>query len=64
MEVNPDVMDPSVPVALTKAGMLRDGEPNREWFKASCARSKGAIEFAMAERDRELTALADGDDYD
>jgi hypothetical protein len=64
MEENPELLDPSVPVHLTKAGVLKDGEPDRSWFEESCKRSERAIAFAMAERDRELTALAEGRDYD
>jgi hypothetical protein len=57
-------LDPSVPVHLTKAGMVKDGKPSREWFDDACKRSRRAIEFAKAERDRELAALADGREYD
>lgn len=57
-------LDPSVPVHLTKAGVLKDGEPNREWFEESVRRSRRAIDFAMGERDRELAALAEGREYD
>jgi hypothetical protein len=56
--------DPSLPIHLTKAGALKEGEPDRDWLEQSCKLSRCAIDFAMAERDRELAALADGDDYD
>jgi hypothetical protein len=53
--------DPSIPVQLTKIGALKDGEPDRDWFAASCARSIVAIEFAKAEADRELALILAGD---
>jgi len=42
---------------LAANGTYAKGEPNRQWFDASCERSRAAIEFAKAEVDRELTAL-------
>jgi hypothetical protein len=45
-------------------GVLKDGELDRAWFEESLKRSRGAIEFAEAERDRELQALAEGREYD
>jgi hypothetical protein len=60
----PEFLDPSVPVHLTKAGMLKDGKPNREWFDEACEQSRRAIECGRAEMDKELAALADGREYD
>lgn len=47
-------ISPGLPVYLTKAGALKDGEPDREWFEESCRRSQRAIEFAREEMEREL----------
>ena len=64
MDTNrPDFLDPSFEVHLTKIGVLKDGVPDREWFLASCAQSKVAIEFAKAEMERELRAIANGEEY-
>ena len=41
-------MDPSVPVHLTKLGMLKDGELNREWFEQSLKDSRAAVEAGKA----------------
>jgi hypothetical protein len=41
-------MDPSVPVHLTKLGMLKDGELNREWFEQSLKDSRRAVEEGKA----------------
>ena len=58
---DPDI-DASVPVHLTRAGILKDCEPNREWFLRSLELSKRAIAFAEEEKDRELMRILDGDE--
>jgi hypothetical protein len=47
-------MEPSVPVHLTKAGIVKDGELNREWFEQSLKDSRAAVEFGKAEMAREM----------
>jgi len=47
-------MDPSVPVHLTKAGILKDGELNREWFEQNLKDSRAAVEFGKAQMAREM----------
>ena len=56
-----DYLDPSFGVHITTAGALKNGELDREWFLASCARSEAAIEFAKTEADRELALILAGD---
>jgi hypothetical protein len=52
--------DPSVPVHLTRLGMLIGGTvPNREWFEESLRQSRRAVELGKAEMEREF---ADTDD--
>ena len=58
---------PSLEVDLTKIGVLKDGELNREWFEESLRLSARAITFgkvADSELDRILRVLADDDDTD
>ena len=57
-------LDPSFEVQMTKIGALKDLKPNREWFEESLKLSRGAIEFAKAERDRELARILSGTDDD
>lgn len=59
-----DEVDPSVPVHLTKAGILKDGALNREWFEESVRLSARAVAFGREVADDELMRiLADDDDY-
>ena len=53
MELDPS-LDPSVPVHLTKAGILKDGELNHEWFAENVEQSRRAVEFGKAEMAREM----------
>ncbi len=47
--------DPSVPVHLTRLGMLTDGHiPNREWFEESLRLSRRAVEFGKEQLAREF----------
>lgn len=46
--------DVSVPVHMHRAGMLKDGKPNREWFEQSLKDSRAAVEFGKAEMAREM----------
>ncbi len=57
-------LDRSVPVDLTRAGVLKDGTADGSCCQESVRRSSRAIELANAGRDREMTALAQGVDYD
>ena len=57
-------VDPIFEVALHRIGALKNLAGDREWFLESVWRSRAAIDFAMAERDRELAALAEGVEYD
>jgi len=54
-------MDPSTPVHMTRTGMLKDGQPDREWFLESVERSRRAIELGREEMDRELQQILDGE---
>ena len=49
MVKRPDYLDDAVEVHLTKAGVLKDLEPDGEWFKGSLERSRRAVEFGKAE---------------
>lgn len=57
--------DPSIPVHLTRLGMLIDGHvPNRAWFEESLRLSRRAVEFGkeqmaleFAESDEELQKI-------
>ena len=60
MTTGPDFVDPSVPVHLTKAGAIKDGEPDREWFEESVRRSQRFIELGKREREKELQRILDG----
>ena len=60
MTTEPDFVDPSVPVHLTKAGVIKDGEPDREWFEESVRRSQRFIELGKREREKELQRILDG----
>jgi hypothetical protein len=54
-------MDPSAPVHMTKSGMLKDGQPNREWFLESLRLSRRAIAQGREAMDRELQRILDGE---
>ncbi len=46
--------DPSVPVHMHRAGILKDGQPNRDWFEESLKQSRSAVAFGKAELAREF----------
>lgn len=53
-------LDPSFPVQMTKIGVLKDGESDREWFDESVRRSQRFIELGRREREKELQRILDG----
>ena len=57
-----DELDPSVPVHLTRAGLLTNGQRNDEWFAESVKRSRRALTLGRAEMDRELRRILDDND--
>jgi hypothetical protein len=57
MELND--LDPSVPVHLTKAGIIKNGELDRSWFEQSVQTSCRAIEFGKAQWEKELAEADD-----
>jgi hypothetical protein len=60
MDTQPEhEIDPSVPVHMTRAGMLKDGQPNREWLLESVERSRRAVEQGREEMNRELLRILD-----
>ena len=50
-------LDPSWNVQMTKIGVLKNGDPDREWFLESVRRSQGALAEGRAWADRELQQI-------
>jgi hypothetical protein len=59
MGERPDDLDPSVEVHLTKAGAIRDAEPDREWFAESVRLSQRALAEGRRWADKELQGILD-----
>jgi hypothetical protein len=53
-------INPGLGAYLASASVTVRGQPDRQWFEASCARSDKAIAFAKEEIERELAEIVHG----
>jgi hypothetical protein len=53
-------LNPGLGAYLASASVIVNGQPDRKWFEASCARSENAIAFAKEEIERELAEIVRG----
>jgi hypothetical protein len=53
-------INPLLGAYLAAASVIVNGQPDRQWFEASCARSEKSIAFAKEEIERELAEIVRG----